>query len=320
MNNQNAWVGTQDWSSMAAPHVNPVTVHNCGTTMEKLKLPNKNCPPGQVKGDLQEWCNPAVERYRWGSKIIESPQEYYRNIRNWVVGKRQQDIQRMRTEMPQLTTGKWFPTSDNLGSNKRLATIVADGQQMLMDYLNVKFAESCKEIPMFFKNNPLPESLTITDMQVVTYQSENNPMNLYHKAIVTVWNTKRYVSLTFKVGAYQSLRQKKTWAVVWDFLNDNACPIGQSIKDNMCGEPAPYDLTSGHLENQPEAEKLKWINPPALTNDTYTKGGFYSRQGNVRITDNGPQDLDNLIKEMRDTLSKNNYQTAEKGYNGGEVF
>ena len=32
----------------------------------------------------------------------------------------------MRTEMPQITEGKWLPTSDSLGSNKRLATIVAN--------------------------------------------------------------------------------------------------------------------------------------------------------------------------------------------------
>ena len=120
---------------------------------------------------------PAVERYRWGSKVIESPQEYYRNIREWVVQKRNEDIQRMRMEDPTLTEGKWIETADDLGNNKRLATLVADGQQKLMDYLNLKFAESCREIPMFFKNNPLPEALTITDIQVVTYQSSKNPSN-----------------------------------------------------------------------------------------------------------------------------------------------
>ena len=320
MNNQHAWVGTQDWSSVAPPNVNPVTVHNCGTTMEKLKLPRKGCSNGQVSGDLQEWCSPAVERYRWGSKIIETPQEYYRNIRDWVVKKRKEDIQRLRTQAPKITNGKWVETADNLGSNKRLASIVADGQQKLMDYLNTKFAESCKEIPMFFKNNPLPEALTITDMQVVTYQSDKNPFTLYHKALVTVWNTKRYVSLTFKVGAYQTLRPDNIWVVVWDFVNDNSCPIGQSIKDNVCGEPSAYDLNTGYLDTQPSAGELKWINPPALTDNRYTKGGWYSQNGSVNIRDNGPEELDNLIKEMGDILKKNNYQTAERGYNGGEVF
>jgi len=310
MNTQQAWVGKQNWSSIAPPNVNPVTVHNCGTTMEKLKPSNH----GQV------WAQPAVERYRWGSRVIESPAEYYKNIRNWVIQKRTQEIHRMREEDPTITQGKWLETEENLGDNKRLASLVSEGQQKLMNYLNNKFAESCKEIPMFFKNNPLPEALTITDMQVVTYQSNNNPLKLYHKALVTVWNTKRYVSLSFKIGAYQDLKKGNTWVVVWDYVNPNNCPLGESIKGNPCGEPASYDLNSGRLETQPQRKKLKWINEPALADNSYSKGGTYSPDGPVVIVDEGPEDLDNLIKEMGDVLTRNNFYTTALNYNGGSVW
>lgn len=312
MNTQQAWIGTQKWSSIAPPEVNPVTVHNCGTTMEQLKTPQK--------GYLQVWAQPAVERYRWGSKIIESPQEYYRNIRKWVVGKRTEEIRKMRQDDPTITEGSWIPTEDDLGNNKRLAGLVAEGQQRLMDHLNIKFAESCREIPMFFKNNPLPEAMTITDIQVVSYQSNKNPFKFYHKALVTVWNTKRYVSLSFQVGAYQDLKTGKTWVVVWDYINPNTCPLGQSIKDNVCGEPARYDLNSGMLETQPQRKKLKWINEPALADNTYSTGGTYSENGSVVIRDNGPEDLDNLIKEMGNVLSRNNFYTTALDYNGGSVW
>ena len=138
--------------------------------------------------------------------------------------------------------------------------------------------------------------------------------------MVTVWNTKRYVSLTFQVGAYQDLKKDNTWVVVWDYVNPNACPLGQSIKDNVCGEPARYDLNSGHLETQPQRKKLKWINEPALADNSYTEGGTYSEDGPVVIRDDGPADLDNLIKEMGGILSRNNYYTTAMNYNGGPVW
>jgi hypothetical protein len=84
-----------------------------------------------------------------------------------------------------------------------------------------------------------------------------------------------------------------------NLLNNTVCVTGQ---ESACGYSA-YNLSSkfSQLLNDNFLKPptgLLWQQPDAITQNVYNQDGNYDTDGNIRIIDYGPNNLDNLIKKL----------------------
>ena len=194
--------------SLAPPNVRGYTVHNCGITMNKVALPTKGCPPGKVSSQLQSWCSPAVAAYGFGMRKITNPHEYYDNIKKYLNQVKQHDSNLILNQNQSLLSANYQNLKTISAGDFELAKFVTKMQEEVTDYLNVVFANTCDKIPMFYVNNPLKETMTITDIKFETFGALENKDFFYHQVMVSAYNLARSVTNSFKVNCYQKYQWK----------------------------------------------------------------------------------------------------------------
>jgi hypothetical protein len=79
-----------------------------------------------------------------------------------------------------------------------------------------------------------------------------------------------------------------------NFVNDMTCVLGQEEDCSIKG----YSLDNTRVSNVEPASKNTWLNYNSLTDNKYSSDGSYSPDGIIKIVDNGPDDLDNIIKDL----------------------
>jgi hypothetical protein len=303
--------------SYGAPYVKAVDVHNCGTTVSKYTKDAKcNGLP------LQTWCskNAAVESF--AMRPIVNSKEYFDNIKNYlatIVYTDSIDLKRSKlsSEKYQLLEDYGIEPSSSF-----LNAINIEVTNKIM-YL---MASSTNEIKMFNEYNPLCEGLVVTDIDLVTYKSVSNKNHYYHTIIFSVVNTTRYNTITFKANAYQDTTpMMANWnkaigevtssqnitpginnvnSLVYisyiDLLNNTSCVTGQESDCEFKGYSLVNNsfsqLLNDNLLAQPTS--INWLNPNNLTNNNYTNLGNYAEDGRIQITDSGPSNFTNLIKDL----------------------
>ena len=258
--------------SFAPPNVRGYTVHNCGTTINNIALPTKGCPKGKVSSQLQSWCSPAVAAYGFGMRKITQPHEYYSNIKKYLNLVKQNDSKRMvhETEM----RGASYQNLKTIAAGDfTLEKFITQMREEVTDYLNVVFANTCDKIPMFYENNPLKETMTITDIKFETFGALENKNFLYHQVMVSTYNLARGVTNSFKVNCYQKYTgnnnnknnpSTKVFIIEFDFVNSLDCVTGQESKCNV----KPYNILDNDINvnssNDPIPVGVDWLSINSL--------------------------------------------------------
>jgi hypothetical protein len=180
---------------------------------------------------------------------------------------------------------------------------------------------------MFKDYNPICEGFVITDIDINTYQSVQNKYHYYHNVIFSAVNTTRYNTVSFKAQLYQDttgimnnwdkaitdlenskdlpngINKVNTQIYIYsiNLLNNNNCVLGQEENCIYKG----YNLTPENSFSQKLNDNLlsnpidnNWLQPNSLTNSTYTLNGNYDSNGQVRIIDNGPSNIEKLVKDL----------------------
>ena len=180
------------------------------------------------------------------------------------------------------------------------------------------------KISIFSKFNPITEGLVVTDIDIVTYKS-NFKNHYFHQIMFSAFNTTRYNTITFKAGLYQNTTGMmphwnraisevensknltkgitKSNSIIYvgnlSLLNDTGCVLGQEDDCEFSGfnlSGSFSQLLNDKLLQKPET--ISWLNPDSLSNNNYDTTGNYDTNGQIKISDNGPSNLSNLIKEL----------------------
>jgi hypothetical protein len=184
--------------------------------------------------------------------------------------------------------------------------------------------ESSDKVTFFIQYNPLCEGLVITDIDITTYRSTTNSNHFFHRVLFSVFNTTRYNTISLKADLYQdstpimndwnkvigqiqnsenvsnSNSSTLVYVSVLQLLNNKNCVLGQ---EDTC-EYKGYNL-SGSFSQILNKNLLKpvnestWLQPNAFPNNSYTNKGYYDEAGNIVIMDNGPSNIDELIKRFK---------------------
>jgi hypothetical protein len=190
------------------------------------------------------------------------------------------------------------------------------------DYLSWCMGESGNKVDIFRDNNPICESFIINDINIDTYQSMENNKHFFHKVIFSAVNTTRYNTVSFKAELYQDTTPMiNTWnnnisqvtnskdvsssespntlifVSTLDLLNNTNCVIGQ---ENDCGFAGfPINSNWSQRVNDNYSSSLDWLNIHSMPNNVYSKEGYYQPNGNIKISDFGPDNLDLLINQFK---------------------
>jgi hypothetical protein len=70
-------------------------------------------------------------------------------------------------------------------------------------------------------------------------------------------------------------------------LNNNSNVFTQLLNKNELANP----------------NELKWFSPNSLPDGVYDKNGDYYTEGEINISDNGPPNIDNIVKDINSFLS-----------------
>ena len=295
--------------SYGAPDVTPLSIHNCGVTIEKYKKSN-DCE----RLPLQEWCSKHVSVEAFGMRPIVSSTDYFQNIKKYLSNVILNDYKNLKNSG--LANEEYSLVTDNVESSF-LQTI----QLEVVEYLNILMAKSAESVTIFSTYNPISEGFVITDISVLnTYQSNKSMNHFYHSVIFSAVNTTRYNTVTFKAELYQDTTPiLENWnkaigqiknsldvqpglnnsnSIVYVYLinlvNDVTCVLGQETDCSIKG----YDLKNAFQNNLEPAENLTFLQNNSITDNTYTPQGNYSSQGQIKIVDYGPDNIDNLIKDL----------------------
>jgi len=303
--------------ALGAPGIRSELIHDCGTTINRY---NKVEDCGNLP--LQTWCykNVAVESF--GMRPIVNSKEYFQNIKEYLDTIVAQNLQQLNES--KLNTETYNLISDY--GEEPLSSFLQTIRLDIVNDLTIIMSNACNEIDMFKNYNPISEGFVITDVNFTSYKSTTNDNHYYHSVLFSVVNTTRYNTITMKCQVYQDTSKiMKNWntaindvedsknvpndlKVVYSdvyiytlgFLNNNQCVLGV---EESCG----YSAYSGKSELNPQLINKKglidpfdniWLQPNSLADNNYLNNGTYDLNGNVKIRDSGPANLDNLIKDL----------------------
>jgi hypothetical protein len=156
--------------------------------------------------------------------------------------------------------------------------------------------------------------LIITDIDIINYQSTSNRNHFFQKCIFSVVNTTRYNTISFRSESYQDTTPmiqewntdlskvansqdivKKTntnstiYISILALLNNTSCVLGQESDCEFNG------YSKNNFNN---ASPLDWLKPNTSINNTYNTRGNYDQDGNIKIVDYGPSNINDLISKM----------------------
>lgn len=301
--------------SLGAPNIHPEVIHNCGTTINKYNKIDK-C------GVLQTWCSKNVAVESFAMRPIVNSKEYFENIKKYLSSIILNDYLLLSaSKLPEES----YELINDYGEeplNSFLQTINLE----VTDKLSNLMAQSSDSIDMFKNYNPICEGFVITDITINTYQSITNKNHFYHNTVFSAVNTTRYNTITFKSELYQdttkimnnwnkainlvessrdvpgTINDVNSTIYVYsiNLLNDTNCVVGQEDDCQFKG----YNLGNGHFSQLLNDNLLhkqvdnSWLQLNSLSNNSYDTNGNYSEDGQIRIRDSGPANIDKLVKDL----------------------
>ena len=301
--------------SYGTPQVSPLTIHNCGTTVLHYIKPQK-----ESNGlPLQTWCSKNVAVESFGVRPIVNPKDYFENIKNYLSSIVYTDS--IDLKQSQITKENFYLFNDN-GIEPDSSFLQAINLEV-SDKLSYLMSASSNEINIFKNYNPICEGFVITDIEILTYRSYQNDNHFFHKVLFSAFNTTRYNTISFKAELYQdttgminewnnainqvensqNLTKNKNssnsiiYVSMIDLMN-NQCVNGD---DNSCffkGQSLSKftQKIDDNYNNNPK--QISWLDPNSMSDDIYTQDGYYDADGNIKITDSGPSNLDQLIQNF----------------------
>ena len=178
---------------------------------------------------------------------------------------------------------------------------------------------------MFNKVNPLCEGFVITDMDITVYRSQQNPNHFFHRILFSAFNTTRYNTVSFRAEAYQdttpimeqwnsainaiktsqntptNIKASSTvYISLITLLNNTTCVTGQEDACNFKGynvNSSFSQLINDNFLKPPSG--LFWEQPNAIPQNVYNLDGNYDEEGNIRLIDYGPDNIDSLIQSIK---------------------
>jgi len=312
-------------TSSGAPYTSSLDIHNCGTTINTYTLAE---PCGRLP--LQTWCYKDVAVESFGMRSITNSKEYFESISNYLKSVVSNDSDALIYSA--LNTESYNLVVDY--GDEPLSSFLQMIRLDVTNKLGIVMGNAADEIDIFKNSNPLCEGFIITDIDFTTYKSAQNENHYYHKVIFSVNNTTRYNTISIKAELYQDATGiMKNWNTLikevedskdvdnklakqqltkiyffqLDLLNGSGCVTG--IEDECT-----YSAYSGSNNNPQSINKDKlikpfdniWLQQNSLADNAYLDNGDYNVDGIVKITDSGPDNLDNLIKEL--TNYNNNFK------------
>jgi hypothetical protein len=302
--------------SLGAPAIRPLDIHNCGTTINKYTKA-ENC--GSLP--LQTWCSKNVAVESFGMRPIVNSKEYFENIKKYLASIIYTDSIPLKNSG---LTSERYKIMLDYGQEPNSSFLQAINLEVT-NYLSYLFAESSSQVGIFKNFNPICEGFIINDIDIETFQSVNNNYHFFHKVIFAAVNTTRYNTVSFRAEIYQDTTpmipqwtnnvnqvmnsqdvSKNTngptilYVSMIDLLNNTSCVLGQ---ENDC-EFKGYNMNSSwsQLLNDnllASPASINWLSPDSITNNNYTQVGNYDSEGKIRITDSGPDNIDQILNQFK---------------------
>jgi len=304
-------------TSSGAPYTSALDIHNCGTTINTYTLAE---PCGRLP--LQTWCYKDVAVESFGMRSITNSKEYFESISNYLKGVVSKDSGALINST--LNTESYELLSDY--GVEPLSSFLQMIRLDVTDKLGIVMGNAANEIDIFNNSNPLCEGFIITDIEFTTYKSTQNENHYYHKIVFSVNNTTRYNTISMKAEIYQdttgimknwnntirevedskdvnkNLAKKQLTKIYFfhlDLLNSSGCVTG--VEDECSYSAYSGSNSDPQLINKNMLIKPFdniWLQQNSLVDNTYLDNGDYNVDGIVKIKDSGPDNLDNLIKEL----------------------
>lgn len=297
----------------SAPRVNSVDIHNCGTTINKYTKPNK-----ASSLPLQTWCSANVAVESFGMRPTINPKQYFETINKYLASIIYTDSINLKSSGLSKESYSIYTDYGYEPESSFIQTIKIE----IIDKIGYLMKASADEINIFKEYNPLCEGFVITDIDIVTYRSNQNSNHFFHRVMFSAFNTTRYNTISFKAELYQDttpmidewngavndvLGSKNTpvninsstiiYVSLITLLNDVNCVTGQESGCTFKG----YNLNNANLQLlndnflEPPTD-LQWQQPDAITQNVYNSNGNYDQHGNIRIVDYGPNNIEELIR------------------------
>ena len=298
--------------SYGAPNVSAIDIHNCGTTIQKFTKQGCSSLP------LQSWCSKNVAVESFAMRPIVNSKEYFELIKKYLSSIVYTDSIQLKNSGLSSETYSLFSDYGFEPTSSFLQTINLE----VSDKLSYLMSASSDQISIFNSFNPICEGLVLTDIDIVTYKSNQNNNHYFHRVLFSAYNTTRYNTISFKADLYQDASPiMQNWnqaisqienskdvskssgnSVVFvsliDLTNNTTCILGQDSDCSFKGHTfSSFSqlLNDNFLENP---NGISWIQPDAIKDDKYTSAGNYDINGNISIVDYGPDNIDQLIKNL----------------------
>jgi hypothetical protein len=301
--------------SYGAPAISAVDIHNCGTTINKYTKAN-TC----ASLPLQTWCSANVAVESFGMRPIVNSKEYFESINKYLASIIYTDSVELKES--RLSSERYYLYED-YGYEPESSFIQAIKLEV-SDKLSYYMEASSDQVSIFKNYNPLCEGFVITDITMTVYRSYDNPNHFFFRVLFSAFNTTRYNTISFTADVYQDTtpmmaewnsaiktieNSKDTpkninsnsivYIALIKLLNTTNCVTGQESECTFKG----YNLNSEYsqLLNDnflAEQKDVYWKQPDAISLNTYNTNGNYDENGNIRIVDNGPDNLDQIIRSI----------------------
>jgi len=299
--------------SIASPAVSSLSIHNCGTTINKYTKIN-SC--GSLP--LQTWCSKDVAVESFAMRPIVNPKEYFEDIKAYLssiiytdsIGLKESGLSK---EQYYLYTDYGYEPESSF-----IQAVKSD----LIDRLTYYMSSSSDQVGIFKNYNPLCEGFIITDIDITIYRSQQNPNHFFNRVLFSGFNTTRYNTISFKAEAYQDTTPMMTqWnQAIKDVENSKNTPTNINtnstvyisfinlVNNTMCvtGQESDCDFKAYNFKTSysqllndnflAQPSTINWEQPNAIALNMYDSNGNYDESGNIRIIDNGPDNIDQIIK------------------------
>lgn len=291
--------------SLGAPGISALDIHNCGTTILKYNK-KSNCS----NLPLQSWCSPNVAVESFGMRPIVNSKEYFENIKDYFANLIYNDSVQLKNSG---MSKEYYNIVSDTGTEPQSSFLQAINLEAT-NKLNYLMGNSANNIKMFKDYNPLCEGLTITDIEIDTFQSNSNPEHFVHKVLFSVFNTTRYNTITVKAQLYQdtkammenwnksinlienskdldpSLTNKNSVVLVGmiDLLNNTTCVLG---KEDDC-------LFQAYNYKDLDENKISWIQPNAIAANNYDLQGYNVSKG-IKLSDSDAPSIESILASLK---------------------
>ena len=292
--------------SYSAPYINPRSIHYCGTTINKYNT-NGN-------GSLQSWADKNVAVESFGMRPIVTSNEYFSNIKKYLADIVYSDS--LELKKSGLASEEYLLINDY--TTEPGSSFLQTIEEEVVNYINYLMSASIDKVDMFKEYNPVCEGFIVTDIEIQSYQSTSNNNHFHHKVVFSAMNTTRYNTVSFKAELFQDttgimanwnkiinninykLEKKENVNTIlfvsnMDFLNNTTCVLGQESECEFKG----YNFKENNFnEINKKDESISWLSFGSLPDNTYNLDGTYDTDGKIKIVDQGPSNLDDLLKSF----------------------